>query len=202
MKWSELTSRIRVIIITLIIVASLAAVSSVYNWYKNAPVVSQSEYTPAPEIKKAKEIKHKQIPAPTQIDVLDKDDAVRELKINDPVKSDERKQITATAEIPPYDGTTNVISFMDIKTGVSEIIAKQEPLSFFGFPNKKRMYGKIGYSTGCEIQATIGGEWLFLRVGNITGGVYAEARGYFGNINNINTNHNGMELVAGLTGYY
>jgi len=162
----------------LMLVAIIALCSAGYFWWtgNHKPVTSSTQYVNTPEIKKAKDIDHKKIIVPARIDVLDKKEAVEKLKINDPVKSDANKQITATAEIQPYDGKTSVISVLDTSTGESEIIAKQEALSLFGFENKKEIGARVGYSTdGFKMQSTVYGRWQFLRVGNFHVGAYGEA---------------------------
>ena len=176
MKWSELALRVKIIIGLLFVVGALAGASAIYNWFADKPVTSQSEYIATPEIKKAKKIEHKKIIVTSRIDVLDKKEAVDKLKINDPVKSDASKQITATAEIQPYDGKTSVISVLNTSTGISDIIAKQEPLSFFGFENRKEFGVRVGYSTDeFEMRSAVYGRWQFLRVGSFHMGVYGEA---------------------------
>ena len=176
MKWSGLELRLKIIFGLLFIVGALVGASALHSWFSDKPTVSQREYIPAKEIKKAEKIKHKKITVKSQIDVLDKDEAIEKLKINDPVKSDKNKEITATAEIQPYDGKTNVISVLDTSAGTSEIIAKQVPLSLVGFENKKELGVRVGYSTDeFEMRSTVYGRWQFLRVGNFHMGVYGEA---------------------------
>ncbi|PKN36614.1 MAG: hypothetical protein CVU62_13935 [Deltaproteobacteria bacterium HGW-Deltaproteobacteria-2] len=176
MTWKTLNTTMKLIVAGIFIVALLAVASAFHSWFADKPTISQSEYAPAKEIKKAIKIEHKKITVHAPIDVLDKDEAVKKLKINDPVKSDKNKQITTTAEIQPYDGKTSVISVLDTSTGMSEIIAKQEPLSFFGFENKKELGVRVGYSTDeFEMRSTVFGRWQFLRVGNFHLGVYGEA---------------------------
>ena len=176
MKWSGLELRLKIIFGLLFIVGALVGASALHSWFSDKPTVSQREYIPAKEIKKAEKIKHKKITVKSQIDVLDKDEAVEKLKINDPVKSDKNKEITATAEIQTYHGKTNVISVLDTKTGTSEIIAKQVPLSLFGFENKKEIGVRVGYSTDeWETRSTVFGRWSFARIGNVHLGIYGEA---------------------------
>jgi len=177
MKWSDLTTTFKLIVSGLLIVALLAVLSMGYNFYADRfkPPASQSNYINQPEIPKAQKIEHKKIVVLSKIDVLDKEKAVEKLKINDPVKSDKAKQITATAEIPPYDGKTNVISVLDTEKGTSEIIAKQEPLSFFGFENKKRIGFDIGYCLkNQDVCGDVFAEWDFARVAKGHIGLYGE----------------------------
>jgi hypothetical protein len=89
------------------------------------------------------------------------------------------EQAIASAVIEAYKGKTNVVSTLNVKTGVGQIVAKQEPLSFMGFENDKEIYTKIGYSTKKETQVTVGGRWLFGRVGGIKAGLYGEGKAGF-----------------------
>ena len=83
---------------SLILIAFLALCSAGYFWYQGKQAVTPSDnYAVTPEMKKAKKIEHKKIIVTSRIDVLDKEEAVKKLKINDPVKSDPNKQITTTA---------------------------------------------------------------------------------------------------------
>jgi hypothetical protein len=160
-----------------IFVAVIALSAMVYNWYSGRfkPPVSQSQYVVTPEIKKAVKIDHEKILLTTTIDVLKKQQAIEKLNINDPVKSDDSKQITATAEIQPYDGKTNVLSILDTKMGTTEIVAKQVPMSFFGFENKKRIGMRGGFAS---YNMGISGEgyasWTFFRVGKVHTSLYGE----------------------------
>lgn len=162
---------------SLMLIALLALCSAGYFWYQGKQAVTPSDnYAVTPEMKKAKKVDHKKIIVPVRIDVLDKEEAVKKLNINDPVKSDPNKQITTTAEIKPYDGKTSIVSVLDTSTGESEIIAQQEELSLFEFENKREIGARVGYSTdGLEMQSTVYGRWQFLRVGNFHLGAYAEA---------------------------
>jgi flagellar basal body-associated protein FliL len=82
MNWSELPLRVKIIIIVLLVVGLLAGSSAIYNWYFDKPALIQDRYEPTKEIKKAKKIEHKKIIVASRIDVLDKDEATKKLKIN------------------------------------------------------------------------------------------------------------------------
>jgi hypothetical protein len=162
-------------IIALVIV--LAVASSVYNWYadQNKPAVSQCAYIPAPQPKIITKIKRVEVPGPERIITIEKEVVVDKLNLPDWVKTDANKQVIAVAEIQPYEGKTNAAAILDTKTGASEIIAKQIPLSFFGFENKKEIGIRAGYTTdGFAPRSTVFGRWQFLRVGNVHLGIYGE----------------------------
>ena len=181
MKWSDLTTTFKLIVSGLLIVALLAVLSMGYNFYADRfkPPASQSNYIGQPEIKKAQKIEHKKIIVASRIDVLDKEEAVKKLKINDPVKSDPNKQITTTAEIKPYDGKTSIVSVLDTSTGESEIIAQQEELSLFEFENKREWEIKAGPSTEGGIKVTLNIKQNFLRVKKVHIGGFVEGGGQF-----------------------
>lgn len=158
----------------------LALSSAVYFWYKgnHQTPVSRIEYIKVPEIKETIKIKRIEVPV-EKIVTLEKTVVVEKLKMPDWFKADANKQAIASAVIEPYEGKTNTVAIIDTKTGVGEIIVKQEPLSLMGFTNDKQLYGKAGYSTNSEIQVTVGAEWKFVRVGKIKVGVFGEGRAAF-----------------------
>ena len=153
----------------------LAVMSAIYFWYaeRNKPPVSQIEYIKVPEVKTVTKIQRVEVPGPERIVTIEKPVIIEKLKLPEWVK-DADKQIIATAEIQPHDGKTNTVAVLDIKTGVAEIIAKQEPPAFMAFTNQKEFGVRAGYATDRELRATVYGRWSFARVGKIHLGVYGE----------------------------
>jgi len=184
----------KVIISILSVLLLLAVSSSVYFWFagQRAPAISKKEYVPAPQIKTVEKIKRVEVPGPERIVTIEKQVIVEKLKLPDWVKSDENKQVTATAEIQPYEGKTNAVSVLDTKTGISEIIAKQVPLPFVALINDKELYAKIGYSTSRETKVSVGGRYLFGRLGKIKVGFYGEGQAA------ADGNRSAGEAVAGV----
>ncbi len=159
----------------------LATVSAIRAWYieRNKPPVSQIEYVKIPEIKEVIKIKKVEVPGPERIVTVEKIKIVEKLKLPEWFATNADEQAIATGEVQPYEGKTNVVATLNTKTGVGNIIVKQEPLSFAGFVNDKEIYIKGGYMTSREVEITGGGRWLFARVGSLKIGGYAEARGQF-----------------------
>ena len=159
----------------------LATVSAIRAWYieRNKPPVSQIEYVKIPEIKEVIKIKKVEVPGPERIVTVEKIKIVEKLKLPEWFATNADEQAIATGEVQPYEGKTNVVATLNTKTGVGNIIVKQEPLSFAGFVNDKEIYIKGGYTTSREVEITGGGRWLFARVGSLKIGGYAEARGQF-----------------------
>ena len=122
-------------------------------------------------------IKRVEVPV-EKIVTIEKTVVVEKLKLPDSVSKDPNKQITATAEIEPYEGKTNVIAIIDTKSGESNIMAKQQPLSLFAFENKKEIGARYGTSIKNGIEADVYGRWDFVRVGNLHLGAYGEATSY------------------------
>jgi hypothetical protein len=164
----------KLILGALIAVALVACASAIYFWY-SAPASSKVEYIKVPKIRTVTKIKKVVVPGPGSILTVEKQVVVEKLSLPDWVKDNKDKQVVATAEIAPYEGTTNAVAIMDTNTGVSEIIAKQMPLSLFGFENKR----EIGIRAGVDMKGgpvtSVYGRWGFLRVGNAHVGVYGEA---------------------------
>ena len=167
-------TKTKVIIGTVIILAFLAGVVALKGWYAELPKLTKQWLT-APEMKTATKIQKNKIPV-KGIVVLDKKTASKKLKLPEAITKDDNKQITATAEIPEYEGKTAIIAIMDKTTGAAEIIAKQQPLSLFALENKKAIGLRYGFNTvaSTNIAAEIYGRWDILRIGNVHTGVYGE----------------------------
>jgi hypothetical protein len=163
--------------ILLIIVTIVALIAAGYAWYKeeHPTTVSKTQYVNIPQIKVVKDIKTVYVKVP-QVETLSKPEAVDKLKLKDEdVAKNPDKQITTTAVVPAYDGKTNVISVMDTKTGQSEIIAKEQPLPFLAFENKREIGVRGGYSIKNYQEVDIYGRWDFVRIGNVHVGIYGDA---------------------------
>lgn len=159
----------------------LASASSVYFWYQvnHRPTLTKTEYVTVEKIKEVEKIKCVEIPV-EKIVTIEKEVIIQKLKLPDWFRDDEDKQAIATAVIPPYEGKTHAVAIINTKTGVGEIVARQEPLGFLGFVNDSELYGKIGYNANAQIQTSVGGRWLFARAGKIKIGVYGEGSVGFG----------------------
>ena len=175
----------------------LALVSAVYAWYveKTKPPVSSVEYIKGPEIKETIKIKRVEVPV-EKIVTIEKEVLIEKIKMPDWFKTDTNKQAIATAVIAPYEGNTNAVAVLDTKSGVGEIVVKQEELSLVGLINDKQIYGKAGYSTNQETQVTIGADWKFARVGKIRVGFFGEGRAAF--VRGEVGNRYPVEAVAGV----
>ena len=150
----------------------LAVSSAVYIWYKTGKnPINTSTYMVAPEIK----FKYKTIKVPVkEIVTIEKQTIVEKLKLPDWIRNDTDEQAISTAVIPAYKGTTNAVALLNTKTGVSQIVAKQEPLSLFGFVNEKTIGIRPGIDSKGAMLTTVYGQWDFVRVGNANIGVYSD----------------------------
>ena len=175
-KWRELELRLKIIFGILFIVGALAGASAIYNWFSDSPVTSET-FTEAKDMKKAKDIPRERVKATVPIEVLKKEEAVKKLKIGDPIKSNPNIQITDTAELPPWEGKTNVLATWDTAEGKIKISAEQEPLSFFGFENDLLIYAEGGMNTKGNVEIAGGLQWDFARVANTNIGAVGEIRG-------------------------
>ncbi len=167
----------RILLIGAGIITLIAVTSAGVAWYKlqHTPILTKTEYVEVPKIKTVTKIKTVKVPGPTQIVTVEKEVVVEKLKLPEWVKTDEDKQVIATAEVPPYAGKTEAVAVIDTKTGESQIIAKQAPLPLFGFENKKELGIRAGINLKDEAEGGIYGRWSFLRVGNLHLGAYGEA---------------------------
>lgn len=194
---ASISLKIKIIAGLVIGLLLLIASSTIYFWYqeKNKPPVSKVEYIKVPEIKEVIKIKRVEVPI-EKIVTIEKEVLVEKIKMPEWFRTDTNKQAIATAVIAPYEGNTNAIAVVDTKSGVGEIVVKQEELSLVGFANDKGLYAKAGYSTNAETQITIGADWRFARIGKIKVGVFGEGRAAFGN--KETGNHQAVDAVAGV----
>jgi len=159
-----------------IILAALALAAAVVAWYRDQhpAVISRTEYVKVPEIKTVTKIKTVKVPV-KEVVTIEKEVVVEKLKLPDEVAKDENKQVITTGEVTPYEGKTNVVAVLDTKTGESKLIAKQQPVPFIDFENKKEIGVRYGATIKNGMEADIYGRWDFLRIGNVHLGVYGEA---------------------------
>ncbi len=160
----------------LVAVVVLMAVAMLKGWYEKPATVTPVQFTPAQPIKETVKIKTVKVPGPKEIVTVEKPIIVEKLKLPDEIAKDPAKQITATAEVPPYEGETHAIAITDTQSGQSHIELKQEPLPLFSFKNDK----EIGIRGGVGINGYSGdlyGRWTFARVGKFHIAAYGEMSG-------------------------
>lgn len=168
------------ILVTILVI--LAAASAVVSWHRaeNQQVVSRTEYVKVPEIRKVEKIKRVEVPV-ERIVVLEKTAVAEKIELPPEVKQEETKQVTATAELPPHEGKTNVVSVVDTRTGETELLAKQEPLPFMDLESRKEIGIRYGFDSAADrpgkMTPVVFGRWEFLRIGNAHLGFYGEANG-------------------------
>jgi hypothetical protein len=167
----------KIIIGVVIILVLLAIIAAIRGWYTDLPKLLTTQWLTAPEIKKVAGIPKVKVPI-SAIVTIDKKKVSQKLKLPEAVAKDETKQITATAEIPPYEGKTDVAAIMTIVNGEgkTEILAKQQPLSFFGLENRGALGVRWGYSSRAADKTELDGygSWNFLRIGATHTGFYGE----------------------------
>jgi hypothetical protein len=165
----SITAVIAVVIVTVII--------AIWFWYHNPSTQSTTNYTKAPAIPEAVNIPTVNIPI-KQIVALDKKIVSKKLKLPDEIASNDKEQVVATAQTPATDttGKTDIVAVMDTDKGTTEIVTKQEPLSFFALENKKAIGLRYGFGSASKInyEADVYGRWDVVRVGSVHLGLYGE----------------------------
>ncbi len=144
-----------------------------WSWYHTA-TVNQAAYTPAQAIPAAGRIKVVRVPGPPHIVTVEKEKVIGKLKLPEAIAKDPDKQVTATAQVPAYEGKTDAISVMDTRTGEGSIELKQEPLPFFGFENGKEVGARLGMGIHGP-EGAVYARWTFARTGRMFWAVYGEA---------------------------
>ncbi len=153
----------------------LLILSSIVAWYRGQgkQVVSKIEYVKVPQIREVLKIKRVEIPV-EKIVVLEKEAAAKKLDLPPEIRDDPAKQIAATAVIAPYEGRTNVLALIDTGTGISSIAARQVPLPFFDFENRREIGLRYGVSLKHGMESDLYGRWDFFRIAGAHLGVYGE----------------------------
>lgn len=170
-----MTTISKAIIGILCILLLTATASAVYFWFKKPPVVTQTEYVKVPQIREVVKVKRVEVPGPERIVTLEKEVIVDRLKLPEWVKTNADEQAIATAAIEPYKGKTNAVALLNVKTGIGQIIAKQEPLPLFEFLNEREVGVRAGINIKGEPVTSVYGQYDFVRVGSIKIGAYADA---------------------------
>lgn len=161
------------LLVILIIVTILAVSSAAWNWYHpQIRTISKTEYQTVVQEKEVVKIKRITVPGPVRIVTIEKQVIVEKLGIN-PVPGDD-SEIIANADIPCSEGGTSIVTLMDMTTGESTIIAKEKPLSLFGFPSNIEAGVRYGLSTDTLQQGNLFARWQFLRVGKVYLAAYGE----------------------------
>lgn len=163
----------RWVLIIVIIIALVMAAAAYKGWTRPAEKITEYLPLPAPDVLAKVKYVTKQCPEPG-IQVIEKEVVVEKLVLPEPVASDERKEVTAAAEVPAYEGKTSVVSVIDMETGKTEIHAKQLPRPFLELLNRKELGLRVGYDTGIEMTGEAYGRWTFLRVASFHLAAYGE----------------------------
>ncbi|RJP48797.1 MAG: hypothetical protein C4586_08790 [Anaerolineaceae bacterium] len=150
------------------------ASAALWAWYHPKPSPQgQPEYVEVPVPKPYKKAPKQKMP--TQeclVTVITK--TVIEKQWPNWFNNNPNQQLTAIGIIEPYRGKTECASIINLQTGESRIVAKQLPVSLFGFENRIRAGAVMGH--GFAVDAG----WTFVRVGNWYGsleGVFASSAG-------------------------
>jgi hypothetical protein len=165
----------KIIIGVLVALLLTATASALYFWYKKPPATNTTTYVNVPQIKEVIKIKRVEVPGPERIVTIEKQTIVEKLGLPEWVRTNADEQAIATAVIEPYKGKTNAVALLNIKTGVGQIIAKQEPIPLFGFVNDREVGIRAGINIKGEPETTAYGKWSFARIGNVHIGAYADA---------------------------
>lgn len=181
----------------IIVFLSIALLSAVYAWYqeRNKPPVSKTEYIEVEKVKEVEKIKKVIVPI-EKIVTIEKIKLVEKVKMPDWFVQNADEQAIASGIAVSHTEDTNVICTVNTKTGIGNLVMKQEPQKFVGLPNEKQIYAKAGYTTNKEAEVTIGADWKFLRVGKIKIGMFGEGRASIGN--GETGNHYPVEAIAGV----
>lgn len=168
-----MTGKIKVAIAAMLVLLVAALIIAAVGWRREIPVLSKTVYLPAQEMKPATKIQRRQIPV-RSIQVLDKRSAGKKMDLPEEVVGDEKKQIVATATLPPHDGETSALAITDTATGETTIMARQESPAFAALENIKEIGVRYGITVNRGQEADVFARWDFLRVSRFHLGIYGE----------------------------
>jgi hypothetical protein len=176
MKLEELSpTTTKVIFYFLAILLIAATGSALYFWYKEPPSTNTVEYVKVPEIREVIKIKRVEVPGPERIVTIEKQTIIEKLGLPEWIRTNADEQAIATASIEPYRGKTNAVALLNTRTGVGQILAKQEPLPLLGFLNEREIGVRAGVNIKAEPITSVYGKYDFARIGNVQIGVYGDA---------------------------
>jgi hypothetical protein len=156
----------------------------VHVWHMHQTPAAAPGFQPTVEMKETKPLLRikKQMTVPlVTIEKKSVEAKIKELPKE--ITDNPDKEYTATAEIAPNKGKTDVVSVTDMETGETKLIAKQEKQSFFGLPNEFFVGGRYGISTEGKKYTTYGGYsglriWVFTLSPYLSGSYLPEADKY------------------------
>jgi hypothetical protein len=174
MNWEKIKTIAAIVFGIGVFIGCMAA----WDWYHQQSKSAQKDYVTTAPVPAAKKIKKVIIPV-KKIIALEKKAVSKRLKLPEAIASDDLKQVIATAQLPETEttGLTDIVAVLDTDKGTTELLTKQQPLSFFGFENKKAIgvrYGISAGTTSLSREADIYGRWDVLRTGAVRWGLYGE----------------------------
>ena len=169
-------TKTNVIIGLIIVLLVVIAASALKAWYseRKKPAMSKIEYIKVPEIREIVKIKKINVPGPKEILTIEKEKIVEKLRLPNWFAQNADEQAIATAEVPPYEGCTDIVCALNTKTGEGKIIAKQKPLPVLALESKTEFYLKSGISSRGDYPLTAGVHRRLLRMKSVHMGVYGE----------------------------
>lgn len=170
----------RLVIFAVTVLFLIAAASAMWSWYASKPPLEAGQYAVLPGIKKVAGAKKVRVAGPREIVTIDKAAAAAKLDLPGHIAGDDSKQVIATAEVPPYEGKTDVVAVMDTAKGTAGLIARRQPLPLVAFIDRKEIGirgGLVAGRDGTGCRADVYGRWTFVRVGSVHAGMYGEVSG-------------------------
>ena len=158
----------------IMIFAFCVALAAAVYFYFNPKPGPQAGFEDAPEPRIVTKIKRVEIPGPERIVTIEKEKIVKVFpELPTAIKDNPDAQITAVADIAPYNGVTRVAAVFDMRTGATDITAQRQTPPFFAFMNDKEIGARYGLTDAGTV-FDVYGRWSFVRLGHIVGSLYAE----------------------------
>lgn len=154
---------------TLIIAGVLVGATFLCVHFYTGKQKAEKDFFYLKQTKESVNIKRIKIPV-KQVVVIEKE----KLRLPEEVKRDVNKQVTATGQVPPYEGVTDVNAILDTQDGSTRLLAEQRPLPFADFLNERELGFRIGPESTGRWGADVHYRYSLGRVGKARVALYGE----------------------------
>lgn len=152
--------------ITLILVILYVAL---WGWYRPSGVYEN--HVPVKVPKYIQSIKTIEVPV-EKVVVLEKKEAEEKLGLPEWVKENPEKQILTAGEVPPHEGKTTVTAVMDTKTGITQLLQRQERPPLIAMRNEFEI--GIDYGIGNRANLQLFANYDAIRIGKVHLGLHGQ----------------------------
>ncbi|MEW6409572.1 MAG: hypothetical protein AB1488_05605 [Nitrospirota bacterium] len=153
-------------IVTLILVVLYVAL---WGWYRPSGVYEN--YIPVKVPKYIQRIKTVEVPV-EKVVALEKKEVADKLGLPKSVEGNPEKQVLTAGEVPPHEGKTTVTAVMDTKTGITQLLQRQERPPLIAMRNEFEI--GIDYGIGNRANFQLFANYDAIRIGKVHLGLHGQ----------------------------